>query len=363
MTLAKLRNALEWGLMVALVFGGGMIAQAQQDQATPANDQEPPGKIVRIAPAGDANTTVTGDVANGQIQLHGPEQPELPKHWIGVLGGPVTDELRAQIDIPEGQGVLVRHVVPESPAGKAGLKPFDILLQANDTKLADVGELTALVKSAGEGGGKITLDVLRRGKHETISITPEARPESVAGEPDAMPGPGGAGWGFGGMGPGHHGPGGMGGPMQFRMFGPGTVLSQQGFNLSQMPNGVSVSIQKQNDEPAHITVQRGSDTWNIVGDDPSSLAQLPDDVRPFVERLLAGGGRMQLPLPAMPNMPMPPGMPGATLPQAFDGNMLQERLQKMEEHMQQMQQQMEQQFSQPPADNPADGNQPESDSQ
>ena len=76
-----------------------------------------------------------------------------------------------------------------------------------------------------------------------------------------------------------------------------------------MPNGVSVSIQKQNDEPAHITVKRGNDTWDIVGDDPSSLAQLPDDVRPFVEQLLAGGGRMQLQMPTMPGMRRMPRTP------------------------------------------------------
>ena len=103
-------------------------------------------------------------------------------------------------------------------------------------------------------------------------------------------------------------------PIQFRMFGPGTVLQGQRVSFNQMPNGVSVSIQKQNDEPAHITVQRGNDTWNIVGDDPASLAQLPEDVRPFVEQLLTGGGPMQIPLPAMPNITMPPDPPGAPLP-------------------------------------------------
>ena len=57
----------------------------------------------------------------------------MPKHWIGMLGGPATPELRAQLDIPEGQGLLVRQVVPDSPAAKAGLQDFDILLKANDT--------------------------------------------------------------------------------------------------------------------------------------------------------------------------------------------------------------------------------------
>ena len=62
------------------------------------------------------------------------------------MGGPVTPELRAQIDIPEGQGLLVRQVVPDSPAAKAGLKNFDILLRANDTDLHDMRDLMELVR-------------------------------------------------------------------------------------------------------------------------------------------------------------------------------------------------------------------------
>ena len=217
--------------------------------------------------------------------------------------------------------------VGKDKADKAGLKVFDVLLRANDTNLTDVADLTELVRSQGESGGQITLDVLRRGQHETIAVTPAARPE-----PSVTP--------FGRR----------GGPMQFRMFRPGMALSQPGLGPSQMPNGVSVSIQKENDEPAQITVQRGNDAWHIVGDDPASLAQLPDDVRPFVEQLLAGGGRMQLPtMPGMPLMPSPPGLPGA-----FNDDAMQQQLHRMEQQLQQMQLLLEHGFEPPHANNPAE---------
>jgi hypothetical protein len=71
-----------------------------------------------------------------------------------------------------------------------------------------------------------------------------------------------------------------GGPgFDFRHFGPGVIVGGQGFGVAQMPNGVSISIQKENDQPAHITVKRGNETWEVVGDDPESLQQLPDDLR------------------------------------------------------------------------------------
>ena len=353
MSLTKFPALTKWAVLTALVVGGGSFALAK-DEAAATQGEQPTGKIVRIGPAGDSNLTIPADVANGQSQYDN-SQPEPPTHWIGILGGPVTDEVRAQVDVPENQGILVRQVVPGSPAEKAGLKAFDVLLRANDADLHDVGDLTELVRSQGDKGGEIKLDVLRHGKLQTINVKPEARPEQVAGAgPGAFPG---QGWGFG-AGPGQQG--GVGvipGPLQFRVFGPG-MLSQQSFNLNQMPNGVSVSIEKQNDEPAHITVHRGNDTWNIVGDDPGSLAQLPDDVRPFVEQMMPRNGQMHVAMPVMPNMlQMPTGMPGM-----FHDETMQQQLQRMEQHLQQMQQQMEQQFghvqdngqNQPGANPPAD---------
>jgi hypothetical protein len=75
-----------------------------------------------------------------------------------------------------------------------------------------------------------------------------------------------------------------------RNIGPGMVFRGGGqrFDLNQMPNGVSVAIERNNDGPAQITVKQGDDVWQIVGDDEESLKQLPDDVRPFVERMLGG---------------------------------------------------------------------------
>jgi len=340
MAFTEFRGSLKWILVVAILLGGGALAQAQFGAATQAEDQPAEGKIVRIGPAGDGDIVLPSDAVDQT------EQPETPKHWIGILGGPVNDAVRAQIDIPADQGVLVRQVVPESPADKAGLKVFDILLKANDRSLTDVADLTDLVRSQGENGGQIALDVLRRGEHQAITITPEVRPERAAGFlSDTLPGQDPQGFGFGGMGPGRPQFGfRQGGPMQLNAFGPGMATQQSGLGLSQMPNGVSVSIQKKNDEPAHITVQRGNDTWNIVGDDPSSLAQLPDDVRPFVEQLLAGGGQMSTPM-TMPMMPVIPSMP--RIPAGFDDDAMQQRMHQLEQNLQELQQRMQGQFGQP----------------
>src|SRR3972149_5705182 len=131
----QLRGSVEWALMVALIFGAGAIAQAQEEKA------QAEGRIVQIGPADGQRATTEEAASVEATDSPVPEQaaqPLVKKYWIGLLGGPVTPELRYQLDIPEDQGVMVRDVVPESPAAEAGLKSFDIVLAAKDKPVHDM---------------------------------------------------------------------------------------------------------------------------------------------------------------------------------------------------------------------------------
>jgi hypothetical protein len=285
MSMNFLRGATEWSLMVALVFGAGTFAKAQEAD-------NPDKGVVQIGRSDKAdsrpNLPPPGEQADD-------ERPAAPKYWIGLLGGaiPADNPLRAQLDLPEKTGLLVANVMPESPAAKAGLKQHDILLKANNKELHEMKDLVDLVMSEGPKKGQITLEVLRHNKRETLNLKPEERPANVQ-MPQGVAGAEGGSFGMGG-------PGFPGMPEQFmqqfggqfpefRNLGPGVILRGEGQGVGSMPNGVSISIQKQNDQPTHITVTRGKDKWEITGDDPESLKKLPDDLRPFVERMLHGGG-------------------------------------------------------------------------
>jgi membrane-associated protease RseP (regulator of RpoE activity) len=324
MSINQFRGVVEWVLMVALVFGAGAIAQAQDE------DADNGGPVIQIG-KGDAENPehpLQPGATDGAII----DSPAAPAYWIGLVGGPIGPEhpLRSHVEIPEDQGLLVASVVPDGPAAKAGLKRNDILLRANDTDLREMQDLVDLVLTEGEKKGQITVEVLRRGQRETVYITPEERPA------DARLPRGNFGRAFE---PGFGVPGGAeipqellrefgNMPFDFRNLGPGVIVGGGG-GAANLPNGVSVSIAKENDQPARITVRRGGETWEIVGDDPESLKQLPDDLRPFVEQMLHGGARrMQLPRPGE-------GM----LPELGDGR-LRERLERMEERMQELQERL-----------------------
>jgi membrane-associated protease RseP (regulator of RpoE activity) len=322
MRILSLRNAVSWALMTALVLGTGATLRAN-------DDQKGDGKVVRIG---------RSDGKDGGVKLPTPDdgsadpgpRVELPKYWIGLLGGsiPEDDSLRAQLDLPENQGLRVESVVPDSPAAKAGLKRHDIMLKANEQDLHEMRDLVELVTTEGAKKGQITLEVLRHNKRETVYLTPEERPANA-------PVPQGGGIGGGNFGGGQFGlpqdfmqQFGDNFPMEFRNFGNGMVLGGGGAGFAGMPNGVSVSVQKEDGKPAQITVKRGDETWNLT-DDPESLKQLPEDLRPFVDGMVHGNRGMQL---HMPNFERGPGAG----PGLGDGR-LRERMERLEQRLEEMQ--------------------------
>jgi hypothetical protein len=116
-------------------------------------------------------------------------------------------------------------------------------------------------------------------------------------------------------------------PFDFRNFGPGIIVGEGG-GFANIPNGVSVSVHKDAGKPAEVTVKRGGETWTVNGDDPESLKQLPEDLRPFVDQILKGGSPMGMNF----NMPNFDGLRG----RGFDNGRLQDRLDEMERRMNQL---------------------------
>lgn len=96
--------------------------------------------------------------------------PSKPQPFLGVMTAPVPPELGAQLGLPEGFGVLVQDVLPDSPAAKAGIQKFDVIKLLNDQQLVDPNQLAALVRAAGKDAS-VTLTVLRKGQEQKLPVT------------------------------------------------------------------------------------------------------------------------------------------------------------------------------------------------
>jgi hypothetical protein len=104
---------------------------------------------------------------NLKLKVSKPAAVKVP--FLGLALGQVDEALSAQLNLPEGVGVLVRAVLPDSPAAKAGVLQHDVLHYFNDQLLVNESQLMTLVKQAGIGSD-VTLKLLRKGKSETVAV-------------------------------------------------------------------------------------------------------------------------------------------------------------------------------------------------
>ncbi|MFM7138252.1 MAG: PDZ domain-containing protein [Planctomycetota bacterium] len=103
--------------------------------------------------------------------------------YLGLVTGPVADQVRAQLGIPAGIGLAVEAVAKDGPAGRGGVKKFDILRKLDDQLVCTSEQLSALVKAAGKGK-EVALTVTRGGKDEVVRVLIDDR-EVVVGGPVA----------------------------------------------------------------------------------------------------------------------------------------------------------------------------------
>ncbi len=96
---------------------------------------------------------------------------------LGVTVESLTDQLANYFGVKEGKGVLVTEVFDNSPAEKAGLKAGDVIIEVDNQKIDDTGDLlTALTKKE---EGEIIIKVIRNRAEQSIKVKVEKREPRV----------------------------------------------------------------------------------------------------------------------------------------------------------------------------------------
>lgn len=90
--------------------------------------------------------------------------------YLGVLFCPVPEVLHDHLpNLPRNQGVLITHVLPDSPGAQAELRRHDVLLQYQDERIRDCEHLARLIQND-QPNQKIKLSLLRTGREMTIDV-------------------------------------------------------------------------------------------------------------------------------------------------------------------------------------------------
>lgn len=164
------------GFTVAVVEPRSSIAQTAETET--ADEAKAEGKQVerpkRVQPAKPTKATSPEQAAAKRpAKKTRPENRELEvnkRAWLGIEPVDVDPAVRDYLELTEGFGVAIRHVVSGSPAEQAGLQEKDILLRLDDQRLTTPRHLQVLVATY-QKGDAIELAVLRKGRELVVTAT------------------------------------------------------------------------------------------------------------------------------------------------------------------------------------------------
>ncbi len=194
------------------------------------------------------------------------------KYWIGLLCVPPTDALRAQLELPAETGLVVEEVSEGGPARKAGIQRFDVLLSATVSgkaesearALSNLTDLVSVVQAAETSPLKVEL--LRRGKKQTLELSPEERPKQGLT-----------------LGVSTLSPEGVATPHQalgLRWAGPMIV----NLAAAPIPEGMTIEFQPAEGPPQKVIVKQKEQTWET---EVKALDKLPEEIGLLVRKQLA----------------------------------------------------------------------------
>jgi serine protease Do len=103
----------------------------------------------------------------------------VERGYIGALIGDLTPELAEKLNVPtkDAKSPYVTSVTPGEPAAKAGIKPYDVILSVNGTRVTTSGALISAV-TAIPVGNDAKIVISRDGKEMTVNLKVAKRPGS-----------------------------------------------------------------------------------------------------------------------------------------------------------------------------------------
>jgi len=93
----------------------------------------------------------------------------ITRAYLGVGFADIEPELSRQFGLPVKEGIILTAVERGSPAGKAGLRPQDIIVKGNDTAIESGGDLRKLLRSL-KPGATVRLEVIRPNGRSTVPV-------------------------------------------------------------------------------------------------------------------------------------------------------------------------------------------------
>lgn len=113
--------------------------------------------------------TVLDDLIQGRKVRYG---------WLGISIQDVSKDLAAYFGLSNQEGVVIAQVLPEGPAGRAGVKPGDVVTIVNGEQIRNVRVLISRIARA-KIGEEIELKITRQKREMALKVKVGERPSST----------------------------------------------------------------------------------------------------------------------------------------------------------------------------------------
>lgn len=98
--------------------------------------------------------------------------------FLGLSTAGVPEIVADHLGIGGGAGVIIRTVLPDSPAEKAGLAVNDIILSLDGAPVGDPDAFSERIR-AHKAGDRMDLEIIRKGKPDKAEVTLTERPAEL----------------------------------------------------------------------------------------------------------------------------------------------------------------------------------------
>jgi serine protease Do len=102
--------------------------------------------------------------------------------YTGAMLEKMSTQQAAYFGVKSGEGLLVRTVVPNSPAAIAGMQVCDVIVRANDRPVSTTGDWAKALKNS--HGKSLTVVIFRDKKEQTLTLTPDSKRRSSLDQPE-----------------------------------------------------------------------------------------------------------------------------------------------------------------------------------
>jgi len=98
------------------------------------------------------------------------ERGKVVRGYLGVRGiYPIDEQTQKNLKLKTKQGALIQEIEPDTPADKAGLKPYDVIVEVDGNPVKNPSDLQFKIADI-PPGSKVSIKVIRKGEEKILTV-------------------------------------------------------------------------------------------------------------------------------------------------------------------------------------------------